>query len=36
MQHLDPAADPTTITINQEALLQCTHLKYLENSLQQC
>ena len=34
MQHLDPATDPTTITINQEALVQCTHFKYLGNSLQ--
>ena len=34
MQHLDPAADPTTITINEEALAQCTHSKHLGNSLQ--
>ena len=33
MQHLDPAADPTTLTINQEALVQCTHFKYLGNTV---
>ena len=33
MQRLDPAADPTTITINQEALVQCTHFKYLGNTV---
>ena len=33
MQHLDPAAEPTTTTINQEAPVQCTHFKYLGNTV---
>ena len=33
MQHLDTSADPTTIAINQEALVQSTHFKYLGNTV---
>ena len=33
MHHLDLPADPTNITINQEALVQSTHFKYLGNTV---